>query len=132
MTLAVMVYMSVKWYREGAGYSAVFAILFVVALGIFFFGRNYKQAVANAAIHTLTLADDAILIVDGALEQRIPYAAIESLRVRRNIFAGPSFTLKAPGVSGSPFYGYVDMDRLIASISDRLPRDRVKDSRVHV
>jgi hypothetical protein len=33
MTLAVLVYMSVKWYREGAGYSAVCAITFVVALG---------------------------------------------------------------------------------------------------
>jgi hypothetical protein len=89
MTLAVLMYMSVTWYREGAGYSTVFATILVLALGIFFFGRNYRQAVSSAASHTLALANDAVLI-------------------------------------------YVDMDRLIVSLSDRLPRDRVKDSRAHV
>jgi hypothetical protein len=78
------------------------------------------------------LGNDAILIRDGAIEHRIPYDAIEHLRIRRSPIGTVSFTLKGSGLSGVPFYGYNNMEGLVSALSSRLPGDRVSGGRVHV
>jgi hypothetical protein len=118
--------------RDGEEASMGYMAIAVSVFAVFFCLRNYKEARAVAAIHSLTLDDTAILIRDGAIEQRIPYDAIEHLRVRRSLFGSVSFSLKGSGLSSSPFYGYDNMDGLVSALSNRLPTDRVSGGRVHI
>jgi hypothetical protein len=132
LTLLVLAGLTFKWLREGEGAATVYLMIAIAAFAVFFFRRNYKQAQGVAKTHSLTLSSDALLIRDGATEQRIPYDAIELLRIRRPIFGAANFTLKVSGLPGGPFYGYDDIEGLIAALSTRLPGDRVTGKRVHV
>jgi hypothetical protein len=132
LILLVVAGLVIKSMRDGEEASMGYMAIAVSVFAVFFCLRNYKEARAVAAIHSLTLDDTAILIRDGAIEQRIPYDAIEHLRVRRSLFGSVSFSLKGSGLSSSPFYGYDNMDGLVSALSNRLPTDRVSGGRVHI
>ena len=132
LTLLILAGVTFKSLREGEDISMVYVAIAVAVFAVFFYRRTYKQAQAVAAIHSLVLDADAVLIRDGATEQRIPYAAIEHLRIHRSPFGAVSFTLKGSGLSGAPFYGYDNMEDLVSALSNRLPGERISGRRVHV
>jgi hypothetical protein len=132
LTLLVLAGVTFKLLRDGEDASMAYVAIAVGVFAVLFYRRTYKQAKAVAAIHSLVLGNDAILIRDGAIEQRIPYDAIELLRIRRSPFGAVSFTLKGSGLSASPFFGYSNMEDLVSALSSRLPGDRVSGRRVHV
>ncbi len=132
LILLVVAGITLKSLWEGEGTSIVFAAITITVIAVFYCRRTYKQSQAVADIHSLSLVKDAILIRDGAIEQKIPYDAIELLRLRRSPFGTVSFTLKGSGLSSAPFYGYDNMEGLVSALSSRLPSDRVSGGRVHV
>jgi hypothetical protein len=123
---------TIKSIVDGEGTSILYVGIAVSVFAVIFCLHNYKKARAVAESHSLALDKEAILIRDGAVEQRIPYDAIEHLRIRRSPFGSVSFTLKGAGLSSAPFYAYEDMDKLVADLSNRLPGDRISGGRVHV
>jgi hypothetical protein len=133
LILLVLVGITFKSIFAGEDASMVYVVVPVAVFAFFYCRRTYTQAQAVAAIHSLSLSKDAILIRDGATEQRIPFDAIELLRIRRSaLFGTVSFTLKGSGMSGASFYGYDNMEGLVSGLSSRLPGDRVSGARVHV
>jgi hypothetical protein len=132
--LVVVVLLAGQFWRSGTEdvWSSALAAIVVVAITCFCFVRVHRHTVAFAATHALLLTDDAILFRNGGTERRVPYSAIEWLKVRRPYFGGePSFSLKCLGLSEDRFYGYERMDTLLSTLIDKLPRDRVKGHRAH-
>ena len=105
--------------------------LVVFAIVCFSFVRVHRHTIAYAANHALLLTQDAILLRDGGTERRVPYSAIELLKIRRPYFGEPWFSLKYVGLTEDRFYGYERMDRLLLALIARLPPDRVKGNDVH-
>ena len=132
LTLLVLAGVGTKWWLGGTlGLSAVFALAIAVVIAGVMYARNYQRSVTFAANHALMLTSDTILIRDGASERRIPFNAIELLKVRRSYFGEANFILKVAGIRTEEFHGYDEADALISSLTRRLPRDRVENSRGH-
>jgi hypothetical protein len=132
LTLVVVVGVGLAWWLDGALKLTQFlALAMVIAIAGVMYARNYKRALASIQNHALILASDAILIRDGAIERKIPYAAIELLKMPRPYFAESFFTLKIDGITSDKFSGYEDVDRLISTLMRRLPKSRVLDMRNH-
>jgi hypothetical protein len=128
----VGIYATKAVLSDGDDLSTVISVaVTVAAIGGVFYWRNYKRAVASAANHTLTLARDAILLRDGPTEYRIPYSAIELLKVRRPVFGKANFILNVTGTPAGTYYGYENMEGLISALASRLPSERVKGRVVH-
>lgn len=132
LTLLVLTYFTITSLRKDEDVYSTSGVVVAVAIGgAFYYWRNYKRAVAFASTHALTLASDSILFRDGATETRIPYNAIELLTIRRSYLGNASFTLKGAGIATTPYYGYDNIEELISSLANRLPRDRIKGHAVH-
>ena len=103
----------------------------VLAIATFAFVRTHREMKMYAANHVLVLTDDAILLRDGATERRIPYSAIERLKIRQPLFGDRYFLVKCSGLTEDKFYGYESVERLLSALIAKLPPDRVKGTRVH-
>ena len=132
LTLLVLVFYAVKSLPDdGEKWSTMVVLVAVAVGGGFFYWRIYKQGVAFAASHTLNLGSDSILLRDGATETKIPYSAIELLKVRRPYVGKANFILKVTDLPAVTHYGYEDIEGLRSALASRLPRDRVVGRVVH-
>jgi hypothetical protein len=103
----------------------------VVVIAAFVLVRNYRRELEFAANHTVTVAQQHLLIRDGAVERTIPYDAIESIRVRHPPLGAANFQLKVSGVPMETYYGYDNIEALISALISKIPRERVRGADVH-
>jgi hypothetical protein len=130
--LVVLVLLAVRSLEDGPVENSAIAVLPVVAIvAAIVLTRNYRRAVEFAANHTVTVGQQHLLIRDGAVEQTIPYNAIEFMRVRHPPFGAANFQLKVSGIPMETYYGYDNIDALISSLISRIPRERVRGADVH-
>lgn len=132
LTCLVLTGMTFKSVKGDKGAFNEYWAIALAGFAVLFYLRTYRQAKAVAASHSLTLEKVAIVIRDGAVEQRIPYEAIERLHVRKSLFGHISFELKGSGISATPFYGYNNMERLVLALSQHIPSNRITGKRLHV
>lgn len=129
LVVVVAILIAQLWWNEH-GVDPVAGGLFAVgALAItgFAFIRAYRHTKTFKTRHVLILTDEAILLREGEIEQRIPYGAIQSLKIRKPYFGGERhFLITCAGMSPIKFYGYESIERLLSALVAKLPRDRVR------
>ena len=130
--LVIVIVASQFWNdkAESIWSAALVGIVMLVIAG-FGFVRTYRGLKMYAANHALVLTDDAMLLRDGATERRIPYSAIECLKIRR-YFGDPYFLIKCAGLTEDRFQGYESVDRLLSALLAKVPHDRVKGEHVEL
>ena len=126
LTMIIVAFCAYRWEATGrGGATSLAAIAMIAVIGAVVYGRQYKRATRFAANHELVLTKDAIVLRDGETERRVPYESIEKMKIRHPPVGKANFTLEIRGVGSESYYGYEEIDRLIADLARQLPRDRV-------
>jgi hypothetical protein len=98
----------------------------IVGISVVVAIRHYKGFSKFAALHSLTVSDNFMLLRDGDIETRIPYSCIEQLTLTGTTNQATAVTLKCRGVPDQMLYGYEHFPRVTEMLLNKVPHAVVR------